>query len=146
MTKFLDARTSNHWPIAFPGSMERFVVDTPVMVGQVGLSVPADTTGILRTQLLGQVGFYILSEDIFAPIIQIDVMRGYLTTDPVIHTTYVQYQPSQVQSQSVSFVAADYNVTPPPTGLLVYTMYVTALVLDMGRTGAECFNASVYTD
>ncbi|AWP27951.1 hypothetical protein [Paenibacillus sp. Cedars] len=95
--------------------------------------MPADTTGILRTQLLGQVGFYILSEDIFAPIIQIDVMRGYLTTDPVIHTTYVQYQPSQVQSQSVSFVAADYNVTPPPTGLLVYTMYVTALVLDMAE-------------
>lgn len=60
-------------------------------------------------------------------------MRGYLTTDPVIHTTYVQYQPSQVQSQSVSFVAADYNVTPPPTGLLVYTMYVTALVLDMAE-------------
>lgn len=86
-----------------------------------------------RTKLLGQVGFYTLSEDIFAPIIQIDVMRGYLTTDPVIHTTYVQYQPSQVQSQSVSFVAADYNVTPPPTGLLVYTMYVTALVLDMAE-------------
>lgn len=37
--------------LAFPGSMERFVVDTPVMVGQVGLSVPADTTGIVLSFL-----------------------------------------------------------------------------------------------
>lgn len=121
-------------------------MDTPVLVGQVGLSVPTATLGTIRAQLQGQVGLYILSEDIFAPIIQIDVVRGMSLSDPIIHTTYVQYQPTQVQNQSVSFVAADYNVPPPPSGLLVYTLYVTALVLDIGRSGPECFNVSVYTD
>ncbi|QHW29509.1 hypothetical protein GZH47_00775 [Paenibacillus rhizovicinus] len=52
MGQLIDARTSSNITVVLD-SFDTFPLDTPVIVGQVGLNIPTATPGIIRVQLTG---------------------------------------------------------------------------------------------
>ncbi|SDS62066.1 hypothetical protein SAMN05444162_1874 [Paenibacillaceae bacterium GAS479] len=147
MTQLLDARTSTNIPrgtLLFPG--DTFLFENPTLVGQIGLNVPPNTEGTIRTKLEGQVGVYIVEENVFSPVMQITIVRGDQPTDPVVSTSFVQFLPAETGPKSIAIEAADFNVPAPQSGVLVYTMFATSQSEDIGRPGPECLTGVVVTD
>ncbi|OXM14873.1 hypothetical protein [Paenibacillus herberti] len=147
MTQLLDARTSTNITLATPlFPVDSFLFQNPTLVGQIGLNVAADTEGVIRVKLEGQIGVFIVAENAFSPVMQITIVRGDQPTDPLVSTTFVQFLPAEVGPKSIAIEAADFNVQAPESGVLVYTMYATSQSEDMGRPGPECLTGVAVTD
>ncbi|MCM3749584.1 hypothetical protein M3223_19720 [Paenibacillus pasadenensis] len=146
MFQLLDARTSTNIPLGgflFPTST--FLFENPTLAGQIGLNVPPDTQGVIRVKLEGQVGVYIVEENLFSPLVQVTIVRGEEATDPLVSTTIVQFQPSETGVKNIAIEAADFEVSAPASGVLIYTMFVTSLSEDVGRSGPECLTGVAVT-
>ncbi|OXM14875.1 hypothetical protein [Paenibacillus herberti] len=148
MTQLIDFRTSTNIALANEGfPLSTFPIGTPVLFGQVGLNVlSSDANGKIRVLIKGTAGVFIFPDSEFDPLVQLDVVRGTSITDPLVSTTFVQYLAEIPGVQDITITAADFNVSPPQAGSLTYTIFATAVNVELGRPGPENFNASAYMD
>lgn len=140
MTTFLDARTSQNASTANSIAIPILVVDTPQLFGQVGLNLfdaPAGTaievqfSGVIAVQLpLALVG------------ITITVVRGTLSTDPVVFSQTPTFDLSVLAPQTIAFSGSDFNVPLVPNQ--TYTAFISSNLLGTIRVGPESFNATAY--
>jgi hypothetical protein len=135
MTIFLDARTSQNASFNNSIAIPILTINTPVLVGQVGLETGL-ATSLIRTQFSGIATFQLPLIPV-ATTINISVVRGTLPTDTQV------FQASEALNLAVVvFTGSDFNV--PMTPFLIYTMFVSASALGTVRVGPESFNAASY--
>lgn len=140
MSQFIDARTSQNASLANSIAIPILVVDTPQLFGQIGLitdNIGANPrvqfTGTVTVQLpLALVG------------ITITVVRGTLSTDPVIYSATSTFSLSVLAPQVITFSASDFD--PPITPQLTYTAFISSNLLGTIRVGPENFEGSLYSD
>ncbi|MNF99472.1 hypothetical protein D3C84_823690 [compost metagenome] len=144
MGTLLDARTSMNInvPLLAPSTYPK---DEPVLIGQVGLNVPPETTGIIRVSFDGIVGIELPDEPIKLLQVTLFIVKGTLASDPIVYQSSQTYSAGVAGNQLIPLVASDYNVPAPSTGVLVYTLYASVDMDTILRAGPESFNASAYT-
>ncbi|WP_434750177.1 hypothetical protein [Paenibacillus amylolyticus] len=140
MSQFIDARTSQNASLANSIAIPILVINTPQLFGQIGLitdNIGANPrvqfTGTVTVQLpLALVG------------VTITVVRGTLSTDPVIYSATSTFSLSVLAPQVITFSASDFN--PPITPQLTYTAFISSNLLGTIRVGPENFEGSLYSD
>ncbi|GGH44555.1 hypothetical protein [Paenibacillus silvae] len=140
MSQFIDARTSQNASLANSIAIPILVINTPQLFGQIGLitdNIGANPrvqfTGTVTVQLpLALVG------------ITITVVRGTLSTDPVIYSATSTFSLSVLAPQVITFSASDFD--PPITPQLTYTAFISSNLLGTIRVGPENFEGSLYSD
>jgi hypothetical protein len=137
----VDARTSQNASNANSIAIPILVVDTPQLFGQVGL-VTSGSEVDLRVVLSGTVT---LQLPLALVGITITVVRGFLSTDPLVYSATMTYDLAVLAPQLLSFSAADFNPTPG-SGQTAYTAFVSSNLLGSIRVGPECFTAVAYAD
>lgn len=76
--------------------------------------------------------------------ITITIVRGTLSTDPVVYSATSTFSLSVFTPQVITFSAADFN--PPITPQLTYTAFVSSNLLGMVRVGPESFDGILVSD
>ncbi|MBP1905224.1 hypothetical protein J2Z32_001852 [Paenibacillus turicensis] len=141
MPLFLDARTSQNASYANSIAVPILVVDTPVLFGQIGLT----TTGVganPRVQLTGTVSVQL---PLALVGITITVVRGTLSTDPLVYSATATFNLSVLAPQVITFSAADFN--PPITSdTLTYSAFISSNLLGTIRVGPENFDGLLASD
>lgn len=140
MTIFLDARTSQNASFNNSIAVPILAINTPVLVGQVGLETGLATSPI-RAQFTGETTIQLPLLPV-ATSITVSVVRGTLPTDPQVFSITEALNLAIAGPQSIVFTGSDYNV--PITPFLIYTMFVSASVLGTVRVGPESFNVTAY--
>ncbi|WP_308639665.1 hypothetical protein [Paenibacillus silvisoli] len=144
MGRLIDARTSMNIDAMSPTVTDFFPSFVPVLMGQVGLNVPPDTTGIIRVQLTGMAGLFSSDPDDISTLI-LTIVRGTSPTDPQVFLSANNYNPEEAGFHTIEISAADYNVPAPASGVLAYSLFGMATSAMIGRVGPENLNASAYT-
>ncbi|SDW81325.1 hypothetical protein [Paenibacillus sp. CF384] len=142
MGQLIDARTSSNIPVVLTEFDNTFPLDTPVIVGQVGLNIPPQTQGIIRVQLTGMVGVALPTDFPQGFILELYIVRG-LTIDDVL--IYKSVHSFDFGIHTIGFSASDYHIPAPASGLQPYTLFAIALSPGIARIGPENLNASAYT-
>ncbi|MFE6076522.1 hypothetical protein ACFVQB_18795 [Paenibacillus sp. NPDC057886] len=149
MVKTLDARTSQ-------GSNGQNVVITsftngvPLLFAQVGLQISNPGTWI-RTLFSGVIEVTANQLPINADLV-IEVYQGLGSSQQLVYRAGTIVVANPFFSPCVfSFTGADFNVTPPSNGQLVYSAYATFTYnpiysVSNVRLGPESFNTTVYSD
>ncbi|UKS27630.1 hypothetical protein LOZ80_01385 [Paenibacillus sp. HWE-109] len=140
MTTFLDARTSQNASFNNSIAIPILAINTPVLVGQVGLETGL-ATSLMRVQFNGITTIQLPLLPV-ATTITISIVRGTLPTDPTVFGVSESLNLALLGPQSIVFSGSDYNV--PLTSFLIYTMFVSCSVLGTIRVGPESFNATAY--
>ncbi|PZT53566.1 hypothetical protein [Paenibacillus silvae] len=141
MSQFIDARTSQNASLANSIAIPILVVDTPQLFGQIGL-ITTDTIGANpRVQFTGTVT---LQLPLALVGVTITVVRGTLSTDPVIYSATSTFSLSVLAPQVITFSASDFN--PPITPQLTYTAFISSNLLGTIRVGPENFDGALYSD
>lgn len=148
MTVLIDARTSMGIAEGDP-SGEILPLDTPLLIGQIGLNIPSTTPGVIRVQFDGIAGIQLPVTPVTEATVTLTIVDGFLATDPVVYQSLSTYN-TVAESSNLNLIplsASAYNVQAPESGLQVYSLYMsisgTAPVL---RSGPESFNGTAYTD
>lgn len=144
MAQLLDARTSQNASYANSIADPITIIDTPELVGQVGLNV-FDATGPIRVQMNGTVAVQVPLLPAVTGI-TITVVRGTLPTDTLVYSATHNLGLSVLAPQLITFTASDFEVPVPDSNQLVYTMFISSNVLGTFRVGPESFNARAYSD
>jgi hypothetical protein len=134
LAQFLDLRTSQNASYANSIAIPILVVDTPQLVGQIGLDTQ-NAGSDLRVELQGTIGVQL---PLALVGITITVVRGTLPTDEVVFSATQTFNLSVVAPQIISFNGSDYN--PPAAPQLTYTMYISSNLLGTIRVGPETFS------
>ncbi|HFK1812600.1 TPA: hypothetical protein ACGXQD_005784 [Bacillus cereus] len=144
MTTLLDSRTSQNASYANSIAIPILTVNTPQLVGQIGLNVSqAADTDLVATQFTGTVS---LQLPLSVVGITITVVRGTSYTDPLVYSATSTFNLSVLAPQVISITGSDYDVEigAVEEDLLVYTMFVESNLLGAIRVGPESFNAGAY--
>jgi hypothetical protein len=149
MTLLIDARTSMGMSMS-NGSGDLIEPDTSILIGQVGLTVPASASGIIRVIFNGIAGIQLPTDPIITADISLTLVNGVLPTDRVVYQSFSTYS-SVVDSPNFNLIplsASDYDVPPPESGLLIYSLFLKIEGEEIGilRAGPENFTAIAYTD
>ncbi|BBI34048.1 hypothetical protein [Cohnella abietis] len=145
MSTFLDARTSQN-ASAYASILIPFpAVDTSVLIGVIGLQV-INPTGVIRTQFSGIIGLAFPIPGSGPTDIEISVVRGSASTDLEVFALKRTFNVGDTGIQVLNFSGADYNVPPPVSQQLVYSMFVSSSTLIPIRNGPESFLGAVYCD
>lgn len=115
------------------------------MIGQVGLNID-DPGPFLRVDLSAIATINVT--DTGETVLIIFIVRGTLTTDLIVYSGIVSVGSlAEGTSTIVELVAegSDYNVPPPPSSLLVYSVFISSSTLTE-RVGPESFKATAYSD
>ncbi|MGA4719766.1 hypothetical protein [Fictibacillus nanhaiensis] len=140
MTRFLDLRTSQNASYANSIAIPILVVNTPQLVGQIGLST-VNAGPNIRVDLQGTVA---LQLPLALLGITITVVRGTLPTDELVFSATQTFNLDVLAPQVISFNASDFN---PPDGIeLTYTMFVSSNLLGTVRIGPESFTGTAISD
>jgi len=140
MSQFLDARTSQNASLANSIAIPILVVDTPQLFGQIGLQT-AGAGANPRVQFSGTVS---LQLPLALVSVTITIVRGTLSTDPVIYSASSTFSLSVLAPQVITFSASDFN--PPITPQLTYTAFISSNLLGTIRVGPESFDGALYSD
>ncbi|MGE6665018.1 hypothetical protein [Paenibacillus xylanexedens] len=140
MSQFLDARTSQNASLANSIAIPILVIDTPQLFGQIGLQT-AGAGANPRVQFSGTVS---LQLPLALVGVTITIVRGTLSTDPVIYSATSTFSLSVLAPQVITFSASDFN--PPITPQLTYTAFISSNLLGTIRVGPENFDGAVYSD
>jgi hypothetical protein len=140
LAQFLDLRTSQNASYANSIAIPILVVDTPQLVGQVGLDVQNAGDNV-RVELQGTIG---LQLPLALVAITITVVRGTLPTDEVVFSASQSFNLEVLAPQVISFNGSDYD--PPSDPQLTYTMFVSASLLGTIRVGPESFSGIAVSD
>jgi hypothetical protein len=141
MTTLLDARTSQNASYANSIAIPILVVDTPQLMGQVGLNVSqAQETDLVAVQFTGVVSVQL---PLALVGITVTVVRGSLPTDPLVFSATETFDLSVLAPQVITVTGSDYNVDITDD-LLVYTMFIQSNLLGTIRVGPESFNVAAY--
>jgi hypothetical protein len=144
MAQLLDARTSQNASFANSISEEILAVDTPELVGQVGLNI-FNPTGIIRVQFTGTVAVEVPILPVVTAI-TVTVVRGTLPTDDLVYSAEQNLELSVLAPQIITFTGSDLDVPAPASNHLVYTMFISSDTIGTTRVGPESFNAAAYSD
>ena len=142
MTILIDARTSQNASFSGSIAIPVLVINTPQLVGQIGL-ITAGVTTNPRVQLEGTVAVQLPLVPV-TTVVTVTIVRGTLITDPVIYSAAQSLSLDIVGPQILTAVASDFQ--PPITPQLTYTMFISVSVLGTIRTGPESLNGSLYSD
>ncbi|WP_017687343.1 hypothetical protein [Paenibacillus sp. PAMC 26794] len=140
MSQFLDARTSQNASLANSIAIPILVIDTPQLFGQIGLQT-AGAGANPRVQFSGTVS---LQLPLALVSVTITIVRGTLSTDPVIYSASSTFSLSVLAPQVITFSASDFN--PPITPQLTYTAFISSNLLGTIRVGPESFDGALYSD
>ncbi|MGG3571203.1 hypothetical protein ABES80_01700 [Bacillus gobiensis] len=143
MTVLLDARTSQN--ASFSNSISVPVLaGTQSLFGIIGLGV-SDSTSPIRVQLNGTIAVQLPLLPV-ATTITIRIVRGTAPTDPLVYSSSEALNLAIAGPQLLTFIASDFNVAKPASGLLVYTAFITSNVVGAVRVGPESLNGIAYSD
>ncbi|SFS51228.1 hypothetical protein [Paenibacillus sp. BC26] len=140
MGQLIDARTSSNIPVVLT-EFDTFPLDTPVVVGQVGLNIPHNTPGIIRVQLTGMAGVALPTDFPQGFLLELYMVRGLTIVDSLIYKSQHSFDSG---IHTVGFSASDYNIPAPVSGLQLYTLFAIARSEGIARVGPENLNASAY--
>ncbi|AIQ18054.1 MULTISPECIES: hypothetical protein [Paenibacillus] len=140
MGTYLDARTSQNASIANSIAIPILLLNAPQLFGQIGL-VTAGATTNPRVLLKGTIS---LTLPLALAGITITIVRGTLSTDPVVYSATSTFSLSVLAPQVITFSAADFN--PPITPQLTYTAFVSSNLLGTVRVGPESFDGILVSD
>ncbi|MEK5237004.1 hypothetical protein NST99_15045 [Paenibacillus sp. FSL L8-0470] len=140
MGTYLDARTSQNASIANSIAIPILLLNTPQLFGQIGLVTEGATTNP-RVLLKGTIS---LTLPLALAGITITIVRGTLSTDPVVYSATSTFSLSVLAPQVITFSAADFN--PPITPQLTYTAFVSSNLLGTIRVGPESFDGILVSD
>ncbi|PYE45702.1 hypothetical protein HUB98_07940 [Paenibacillus barcinonensis] len=141
MSQFIDARTSQNASLANSIAIPILVVDTPQLFGQIGLVTTGTIGANPRVQFTGTVT---LQLPLALVGVTITVVRGTLSTDPIIYSATSTFSLSVLAPQVITFSASDFN--PPITPQLTYTAFISSNLLGTIRVGPENFDGALYSD
>ncbi|WP_413372058.1 hypothetical protein [Paenibacillus taichungensis] len=140
MTTFIDARTSQNASLANSIAIPILVINTPQLFGQLGLQTVGAGTNP-RVQFKGTISVQV---PLALAGITITIVRGTLSTDPVIYSATSTFNLSVLAPQIITFSADDFN--PPITPQLTYTAFVSSNLLGTIRVGPENFDGFIVSD
>ncbi|PQP80484.1 hypothetical protein C0Q44_27275 [Paenibacillus sp. PCH8] len=141
MSQFIDARTSQNASLANSIAIPILVINTPQLFGQIGLVTGGSIGANPRVQFKGTVSVQV---PLAVAGITITIVRGTLSTDPVIYSATSTFSLSILAPQIITFSADDFN--PPITPQLTYTAFVSSNLLGTVRVGPENFDGVLYSD
>lgn len=142
MTRLVDARTSQNASTANSIAIPILVINTPQLFGQVGL-ITAGSGANVRVVLSGTVSVQL---PLALVGVTITVVRGTLSTDPVVYSATNTYSLSVLAPQLINFTAADFSPPASQSGQTTYTAFVSGNLLGIIRVGPESFTAVAYAD
>ncbi|KAA8782595.1 hypothetical protein ABIE27_000602 [Paenibacillus sp. 4624] len=140
MSQFIDARTSQNASLANSIAIPILVINTPQLFGQIGL-VAENIGANPRVQMKGTVTVQL---PLALVGVTITIVRGTLSTDPVIYSATSTFSLSVLAPQVITFSADDFN--PPITPQLTYTAFISSNLLGTIRVGPENFDGALYSD
>ncbi|KWX69620.1 hypothetical protein [Paenibacillus jilunlii] len=140
MGTYLDARTSQNASTANSIAIPILVINTPQLFGQIGLITEGATTNP-RVLLKGTISIQL---PLALVGITIRIVRGTLSTDPVVYSATSTFNLSILAPQVITFSAADFQ--PPITPQLTYTAFVSSNLLGAIRVGPESFDGILVSD
>ncbi|MBY0204406.1 hypothetical protein Q9R46_15005 [Paenibacillus sp. RRE4] len=140
MSQFIDARTSQNASLANSIAIPILVINTPQLFGQIGL-VAENIGANPRVQMKGTVTVQL---PLALVGVTITIVRGTLSTDPVIYSATSTFSLSVLAPQVITFSADDFN--PPITPQLTYTAFISSNLLGTVRVGPENFDGALYSD
>ncbi|WP_413408499.1 hypothetical protein [Paenibacillus amylolyticus] len=149
MVKTLDARTSqgsNGHNILTPS----FTNGVPQLFAQVGLQV-SNPGMFIRTFFSGIIEVTANQLPVNGNFV-IEVYRGLSSSQQLVYRAGTIVQANAFFSPCVlSFTGSEYNVPPPGSGQLVYSVYAIftydpSFSINNLRLGPESFNATVYSN
>jgi hypothetical protein len=140
LAQFLDLRTSQNASYANSIAIPILAVDTPQLVGQVGLNT-GNAGANLRVELKGTVAVQL---PLALVAITLTVVRGTLPTDPIVFSSSQSFNLEVIAPQVISFNGADYE--PPEASQQTYTMFISSSLLGTIRVGPESFTGIAVSD
>ncbi|WP_339235847.1 hypothetical protein MKX40_21185 [Paenibacillus sp. FSL R5-0517] len=141
MSQFIDARTSQNASLANSIAIPILVINTPQLFGQIGLITGGSIGANPRVQFTGTVSVQL---PLALVGITITIVRGTLSTDPVIYSATSTFNLSVLAPQVITFSASDFD--PPVTPQLTYTAFISSNLLGTIRVGPENFEGALYSD
>ncbi|WP_427050454.1 hypothetical protein [Paenibacillus sp. TC-CSREp1] len=140
MSQFIDARTSQNASLANSIAIPILAINTPQLFGQIGL-VTDNIGANPRVQMKGTVSVQL---PLALVGVTITIVRGTVSTDPVIYSATSTFSLSVLAPQVITFSADDFN--PPITPQLTYTAFISSNLLGTIRVGPENFDGALYSD
>jgi hypothetical protein len=140
LAQFLDLRTSQNASYANSIAIPILVVDTPQLVGQIGL----DTQNAGENIRVNFEGTIALQLPLALVAITLTVVRGTLPTDEVVFSAAQSFNLEVIAPQVITFSGADYN--PPDADQLTYSLFVSSSLLGTIRVGPESFSGTAVSD
>jgi hypothetical protein len=146
MIRLLDARTSQN--ASFASSSSIALESIPILIGVVGLQI-INPVGVIRVQFHGTATFS-LGNAVVNQGVLFRVVRGTTLSDPLVYSAQENFpETPSGQRRIITFTGSDFNVPPPPSGELVYTLFISSTDIAPAfpiRVGPESFNAEAYSD
>ncbi|WP_102708082.1 hypothetical protein [Terribacillus saccharophilus] len=142
MVTVLDARTSQNASTSNSISVP-VLVGSQELFGQVGL-ITAGTTTPIRVQMSGIISLQLPLLPALTTV-TVRIVRGTQPTDPIVFSASSNLDLEILGPQAFNFVAADINVSPPASGQLTYTAFISSNLLGTVRVGPESFYAIAFT-
>lgn len=144
MTRLLDARTSQNKSTTDLLSTTILPANTPTLIGIVGLNTTG-ASGVIRVQFTGIAELRLPEPLTNDTIIGLVIVRGTDLSGTLVGNALYGTGNTVSPLQVVTIIASDYNVPAPPSGELVYTMFLFS-TSSATRVGIESFNATAYSD
>lgn len=142
LARFLDLRTSQNASYSNSISVPILAANTPQLVGRIGLATQNAGTNI-RVSMSGTVSLQLPLLPA-ATSITITVVRGTLSTDPLVYSATENMDLNILGPQVFAFNALDFN--PPAATQLTYTMFVSSSLVGVIRVGPESFSGIAVSD
>lgn len=142
MVTVLDARTSQNASTSNSISIP-VLLGTPQVFGQIGL-ITAGTTTPIRVQMSGIISLQLPLLPALTTV-SVTIVRGTQISDPFVFSASSNLDLELLGPQAFNFVAADINVSPPASGQLTYTAFVSSNLLGTVRVGPESFYGIAFT-
>lgn len=138
MTKLLDARTSQNASendISIPVTK-----NTETLFAQVGLDADG-AVGVIRATMTGTIALDIKK---YGTKVTVTVVRGTLSTDPVVLRTVTTVNDNPFSPYVLTFSGADFDVPFEPE--IIYSVFLLVDKKGVTRTGPESFFTQLYSD
>lgn len=142
LARFLDLRTSQNASYANSISVPILAINTPQLVGRIGLATQNAGTNI-RVTMSGTVSLQLPLLPA-ATTITLTVVRGTLPTDPLVYSATENMNLNITGAQVFTLNALDFN--PPAAAQLTYTMFVSSSLVGVTRVGPESFSGIAVSD
>ena len=138
MAKLLDARTSQNASendISIPVTK-----NTETLFAQVGLDADG-AAGVIRSTMTGTIALDIKK---YGTKVTVTVVRGTLSTDPVVLRTVTTVHDTPFSPFVLTFSGADFDVPFEPE--IIYSVFLLVDKKGVTRTGPESFFTHLQSD